>query len=279
MITVLDIKNISSVGFVGRMSSIWKRGCVRAEIKNSGGIKVMYLSCESNCGRVDWKAVERHAGESKGYILCSRSVVLPEKMGFRRFYSKSLYRLMSINGAISVLSLLKHDCRRISLCFCDECGEYSKYAALFLPLCGSMKILSRSNVYDSFCDYAMGEYGACVDICRSARMVSDCNIFVSPRCVNLEMYCGNGAVMFTGGVKSANSRIKTINDFLWELPKKYSSLKPKNLSEEYFSQALYSIGHCRENALVEPYAFILNGRRMDAAGLAEDIIGSVLVTA
>lgn len=272
MITVLNIENNNKSGALDFVSGVWKKGEVKAEIKSCAGVKVLYLSCEKRAGKLNWAKIAEYAGSAKGYILCDRSVALPEKSGFKRFYSKSLYRLMSINGAIAVLSLLKGKCRKITLCFCDEYGEYSKYAPLFLPLCGNMKILTESDVYQDFSDYAMGEYGACVDICRDVRELGNCNLFVSPRFTSLEQYRGGEGIMFTSSGKSTNPHIKTVSRYSWSLPPQYRSLKPTNLSNEYFSQALYSITHCSETARVAPHTFFIEEEKMTASGLAENII-------
>lgn len=272
MITVLNVENNNKSGVLELVSGIWKKGEVKAETKNSAGVRVKYLNCEKRGRKLNWDKIEEYAGTAKGYILCDNSVELPAKMGFKRFYSKSLYRLMSINGAIAVLSLLKGRCRKVTLCFCDKQGEYAKYAPLFVPLCGNMKVLTDSDVYQDFSDYAMGEYGACVEICTGVKELGNCNVFVSPRFVNLEQYTGAAAIMFTSTKNITSSRITTVDRYKWSLPKKYRCLKPTQMSNEYFSQALYSIAHCTDTALSAPHTFFSGTKKFKASDLAENII-------
>ena len=271
MITVLDIKKDNAGGIKRLLGGILKRGEIRTEVKSGGGIRVKYIECTLSSGKPDWKKIESCAGAAKGYILCKKSLPLPSKMGFNRFHSMSLSRIMALNGAISVLSMMKSKCRRISLCLCDEQGEYIKYAPLFLPLCRDMKIISESGAYNSFPGYAMGEYGACVQLFKSERDINGCDVFISPRFRKLEAYTGCDAVMFTAGGASRNPRIKTVNGYLWDLPQKYRALKPFNMSSEYFSQALFSIEKNTAVARVSPHAFYING----CACSAEEILSLI----
>lgn len=275
MLTVLNINGDKPLGVKNRIRGIIKKGEVAAEVKSSGGVKVMYLYSDRRSGKIDWEKLSEYSGAARGYILCPKSVSLPENLGFKRFYSRSLYRLMAINGALNVLSLLKTECRKITLCFCDEYGEYSKYAPLFLPLCGNMKILTKSDAYRDFADYAMGEYGACVDLCSNSGRLRGCNVFVAPRFVNLENAACFGGFMFTCGGECAHPHIKTINNYSWRLPPQYRSLKPYWSSSEYFSQALYSVEHCAQTAQVSPHTFFVNGRAMSAFALAANLISTV----
>lgn len=275
MLTVLNINSDKPMGVKNRIRGIMKKSEVTAEVKSSGGVKVMYLYSDRRSGKIDWEKLGEYSGTAKGYVLCPKSVLLPKELGFKRFYSKSLYRLMVINGAVAVLSLLKNECRKITLCFCDEYGEYSKYAPLFLPLCGNMKILTKSDAYRDFADYAMGEYGACVELCSSTGRLSGCNVFVAPRFANLENSVCFGGFMFTFGGECVHPHIKTINNYSWRLPPKYRPLKPLWSSSEYFSQALYSVERCVQTAHVSPHTFFVGGKAMSAFALAANIISTI----
>ena len=275
MITVLNITKDKRTGIFARAAGAVKKGSVTVRTKSCGGVTVQLINCERSHGRVDWAKIAGYAAGSRGYVLCERGLLLPKKLNLKRFYSRSLYRLMAINGAISVLSLLKSECRRISLCFCDLSGEYSRYAPLFLPLCGDMTILTKSERYRAFPEYAMGEYGACVRMCKDVRQLARCSVIVSPRFIPLENYRGGQCVAFTVGGISENPMIETIDGYGWGVPPKYRALKPRFLSSEYFSQALYSIEHCTDASRISPYAFYMNGQELTASGVASEILSTV----
>ncbi|MGN1112168.1 MAG: hypothetical protein ACI4RP_03090 [Acutalibacteraceae bacterium] len=274
MITVLDIAQDARTGIFARAASVLKCGEVSVQIREYSGVRVKYISCSRSQGRVDWAKIADFAGRARGYILCEKGLQLPKRLGFRRFYSRSLYRLMAINGAITALSLLRTDCRRLSLCFCDLSGEYSRYAPLFLPLCGEMTVLTKSRAYSGFADYALAEYGACVRISSNQSALSGCNVIVSPRLAQLENI-GGGCVMFTSGGISRNPEIKTVSDYSWGIPPEYRELKPYFLSAEYFSQALYSIAKCTDASKAAPYAFYSDGQRLSAGDVAAYILDAM----
>lgn len=278
MITVLDISLDKRQGFFVRAAGALRKADIRVQVKSCGRLKVMYITCHTGFGRVDWGKIADYAGGARGYVLCDKELLLPRRLGFRRFYSQSLSRLMAINGTITVLSLLKTQCRRLSLCFCDPGGEYARYAPLFLPLCGKMTVLTKSGAYSDFPDYAMGEYGACVRVCRDERELSDCRVIVAPRFSPLENYRGERCVMFTAGGESRNPLIKTVGGYSWGLPPKYRPLKPYFLSDEYFSQALYSVAHCADAAKASPYEFDMCGQRLTASDIAAVIASQAFPT-
>ncbi|MCQ4023344.1 MULTISPECIES: hypothetical protein [unclassified Ruminococcus] len=270
MITVLDVLQNRASG-VFALAGALKKGEVNINIKTVGTATVKYISCDRASGRIDWAKIAECAGPTRGYVLCRRGLPVPKKLGFKRFYSQSLFRLMAINGAITVLSLLKTECRKISLCFCDLSGEYSRYAPLFLPLCGTMTILTKSCRYNAFPDYAMGEYGACVSLCTNVRELPSVSVIVAPRFTPLEAYKGRSCTMFSCG-ESCNPRIKSVSAYSWGLPPKYRALKPNFLSSEYFSQALYSIEKCADAAKISPHSFYVGTQKLSAAAVASNIL-------
>lgn len=273
MITVLDIEQDARTGIFARAASALKCGEVSVQIRECSGVRVKYISCARSQGRVDWAKIADLAGRARGYILCEKNLQLPKRLGFRRFYSRSLYRLMAINGAITALSLLRTECRRLSLCFCDLSGEYSRYAPLFLPLCGEMTVLTKSRAYSGFADYAMAEYGACVRISANQSAAAGCRVIVAPRFSQLD--CIGDCVMFTSGGISRNPDIKTVSGYSWGMPPEYRELKPYFLSAEYFSQALYSIAKCTDASKAAPYEFYSNGQRLSAGDTASYILDAV----
>lgn len=266
MITVLNV--IKGKKY---LMSPWKKGEVEVDIINRCGISLMSITARSHGDKIDWKEISEYAGATKSYILCDKNLRLPQKQGVKRFHSKSLTRLMSIKGAISVLSLLKTRSRKINLCFCDVCGEYKRYAPLFLPLCAQMTVMTKSDAYSTFPDYAIGEYGACAQLCDDIADASRCNFIVSPRGKELERYRGAGAVVFTSVGYATSHRLKVVSNYSWELPPKYRLLKPIFLSDEYFSQALFSIEKRGDVARISPHTFFINGNPFTAGTLASEI--------
>lgn len=254
----------------GGLAERLKKGEISCEQLRQSRLKINYINIR---GRADWKRIAQLCGESRGWVLCSPEVLLPEKLGFKRFYSRSLERLMAINGALEVLSLLKGRQRKITLCFCDLDGSYSRYAPLFLPLCGRMKVLTRSGAYSSFPDYAMGEYGACVSLHTKSGSVGNCNVFVAPKYVSLQGFKGGGALMFTSGRAGQNGTIRAVNRYGWSLPPSLKKLKPLWMSAEYFSQALYSVEKCRELARLTPHTFYIGDKPASAAELSIYLAG------
>ncbi len=271
MITVLNVKKQNARGIKGLISGIRRKGEIKTEIKSGGEVRVKYVEYVCGSGKPDWRRIAGCVGQAKGYLLCKRELQLPYKLGFKRFHSLSLSRLMAINGALRALSVIKAERRRVNLCFCDMKGEYIKYAPLFLPMCAEMKIISKSESYEEFPEYAMGEYGACVELCRSAEQVKSCNIFVSPRFAELDGYRGCDALMFTAGGASKNQHIRTVNGYSWRLPAAYRKLKPEGMSSEYFSQALYSIAGVTEMAKTAPHAYRMGGAVYTTAELCGEI--------
>lgn len=249
----------------GGLAERLKKGEASHSLLRQGSIEINYIEVK---GRPDWRQIAKLCGESRGWALCSPEVLLPKKLGFKRFYSRSLERIMAINGALEVLSLLKGAQRKITLCFCDIDGSYSRYAPLFLPLCGRMRVLTRSGAYSSFPDYAMGEYGACVSLHKNAGTLGSCNVFVAPKYVSLQGFKGRGALMFTSGRAEQNGMIRQVNRYSWSLPPSLKKLKPLWMSAEYFSQALYSVEKCRELARLSPHTFYIGDKPASAAELS-----------
>lgn len=274
MITVLDIEQDARTGIFARAASALKCGEVSVQIRECSDVRVKYISCARSQGRIDWGKIAVLAGRARGYILCDKSLQFPRRLGFRRFYSRSLYRLMAINGAITALSLLRTECRRLSLCFCDLSGEYSRYAPLFLPLCGEMTVMTKSRAYSGFADYAMAEYGACVRISANQSAAATCSVIVMPRFSELECI-GSGCVMFTSGGISRYPGVKIVSEYSWGMPPGYRELKPCFLSAEYFSQALYSIAKCTDASKAAPYEFYSDRQRLSAGDVASYILDAV----
>ena len=190
-------------------------------------------------GKVYWSNVNTNLGKTANNLLAPKHIQVKEIGEIKRFKSERFYRILCINSALKVLSLLPKMHLPHEVCVIDYSGGSASLLESLPKYCRAVKIVtSREEKYASLKQSAMEEYG-CAIMCTDdiSRAFSSPVIIMPDGSEKAVAFSRKSFIFspFSDNIYSSN--VFTMNSV--NLAEKYLDLLPAGIEVSEFAAALY----------------------------------------
>lgn len=261
MITVLTVDDNMPKSNIGKMKNLFKRDCITTNVIAIKRLRILHLVYSKYKNDILWDKIEHLTGQEKKVILCNEALALPHNKGFYRYNSQLLMERMAVNAALAVIKELrnKHNVN-IKLGFYDKYGKYCKLLNKFFEYSNSITVVSSNKeIYKEAAENILEECGGCFLFRNRIRSLFDCDIVIAPDKIDAKLYLQNKTAVFTSVSPSVSINGFVFDNYIFELPSLYKTVKPYSISDLYFAQALFDRGKQKELGNIVPNICLWNG--------------------
>lgn len=244
MITAVNLEDRTKRG-AGVLLNIFKRNRIRVEHSYCDTAAVKSVTYERYRGQVSWAYIERFVKSQRKSLLCPDTLIFPEESGFERYESSLLSRRMCENAALYLLrSINKRTVRTVLM---DKNGEHSQMCESLIKYADPLYVVTEApDIYIAQAEYLLSEKGAALRVSRSRGCLRFADLIISPEAPDSDMLCPTDCVILSGEKPSVRQNAPVICKYCYDLPKKYSEIKPGYLDDMYFASALYDLAGAHE---------------------------------
>ncbi|MBQ6387560.1 MAG: hypothetical protein IJH96_02950 [Ruminococcus sp.] len=252
MITALSV-NIpeKSEGFK-RLTNRLRRDKVEVCVSRARGVSLRHITYTSYSGEVRLDRADNLIGAQRSQLLCSEKLVFPLRSGYRRFSSSSFSSRLCSNMALEVL-------RACPSAAALRCGMFDPHALAAdwllrsLACCINPIVVTDNNeIYSLARERALEELGASITLTKSRTELESCDFLLAPSGIREPLCLHPGVIVLTAGKPSAPIGGEIYYHYNFRMPNGFDTIKPAELSEEYFCSALYTLGAQYELGSIVP---------------------------
>ncbi len=225
---------------------------VEVEIKQARGVKLKQITYTSYSGKIKLDKTDSIIGAQRNKLLCSDKLSFPAESGYRRFYSTDFTKRLCTNMSLSVLQEFKYP-EKIRVGIYDPDGDSHDILLHILKICSDVTVVTNNgDSYRCELERAMDELGATAVITKNIDDLSDCEFIIAPCVIDEKLPIRNYTIVMT----LENPKVP-ISGFIYykyylKMPNGFDSLKPKELEEDYFCSALYTLAFQYELGSIVP---------------------------
>jgi hypothetical protein len=188
---------------------------------------------------MDWSQLNAIISTQRNHLLCSEDVILPAKLGFRRFDNREFKVRLASNMAIYILSQLNNENVKVGLYDVKgECGEVLPY---LVKHCGNPVVVSDNlTAFNYEVNSIYEEQGATVQLSSNRMHLMDCDLIIAPMAIEELLPISGNTIILSGFSPLVCLPGLVYYSYSFRMPNKFDEIKPEELSEEYFCGALYT---------------------------------------
>lgn len=245
MITALTIKHEQPNGLKERFRALFSPYEINLkQIKDDYlGLEMVHITYIQKSGKVRFNKIKKSVNADFHETLCSNSVNLPRKLGFKRFDNPMYVRRLCINAAESYIKSLNRSPNELRISLFDPSGRFSFAAERLIKYTNSLQVATSAiRFYQSENERFMQEYGATIFVHSNLYDVIPCDILIAPQTITMPISCSSTMTIFTGSRPKAPVSGIVHDNFSVKLPVCLEDIKPTELSDTYFLSALYILG-------------------------------------
>lgn len=240
MITVLTVVEDKASSFFKRIGKYLKGNEIKTLSKTKEGITVVHIKYYQRRNKIDWEKIKEQAGYERKSLLCSSSLRPPAYVGITRYKGNSLQRRLAENASLTVLNRMGKERQKIEVGLYDPKGRYGDLVEDLLQYTNKLTIVTDKDLfYKEVHSDIMDRYGASFLIQNHVNRLSSCQLIIAPDKIEKRLPVSSGAVVFTGEEPAVGLQGLVFDRYEFALAQKYKSIKPGELSDAYFAQALY----------------------------------------
>ncbi len=252
MLTALSVNVPEKAEGLRRLANRLRRDRVEVQVSRARGVSLRHITYTSYSGEVRLDRADRLIGAQRSQLLCSDKLVFPVRSGYRRFSSRSFSARLCANMALEAL----RGCPSAARLCCgiyDPRGVASDYLLRSLSYCVNPIVIEGDNdVYSLTRERALTELGATVTVTKNRAELERCDFVLAPTGIDVPIQLKPEAVVLTAGEPSTPLNGEVYYQYSFRMPNGFDALKPKELSEEYFCSALYTLGAQYELGSIVP---------------------------
>ena len=250
-------------GFLNR----FRRDVIDVEIVSARGVALRRVTYTSFSGEVRLERLREAFDFDCGSIICSDRIIFPHHSGFERFNSDAFSARLCTNLALKALSK-KEGPQDVRLGIYDPEGAASDFVLAALRYCREPVVVSDNTLaYSIAANRALEELGASVRVERDPGALSECGLIIAPVRLTKPLRAFENAVVLCVGAPDISGNI--YGKYSFRTPNGFDKLKPRELSEEYFCSALYSLASQHELGSIVPLSVSNSRGSQTASSIAE----------
>lgn len=252
MLTALSVNIPERADGLKRLRDRLRRDRVEVQVSRARGVSLRHITYTSYSGEVRLDRADRLIGASRSQLLCSEKLVFPLHSGYRRFSSRSFSSRLCANMALEILRLCP-SAANLRCGIYDPKGIASGYLLQSLSYCVNPVVIEGDNeIYSLARERALTELGATVTVTKNLSELERCDFVLAPAGIDAELKLKPEAIILTSGEPSTQISGEVYYKYRFRMPNGFDALKPKELSEEYFCSALYTLGAQYELGSIVP---------------------------
>ena len=242
MITALSVRIPESGEGIKKFANKLRRDKVEIKINRARGVALKHITYTSFSGEVRLDRADRIIGEQRSQLLCSDKLIFPHRSGYRRFESQSFSSRLCANMALAVLKEFGQSAD-LRLGIYDPRAVAADFMLKSLEYCSNPIAVSYNHEpYTLARERALDELGASVTVTKNISELDKCDFIVAPANISERLPAKANTVILTVGDPSVPIGGECYGSYCFRMPNGFDTIKPHELSEEYFCSALYTLG-------------------------------------
>lgn len=239
MLTALTIENLQGDKWYKRLYNVLRGNSLRVEINSARGVALRHIIYINRTGRVDWLRLNSVVGSQRNHLLCGEDIALPGDLGFRRFDNRDFKIKLAGNLGIYVLSRLED--KDIAVGLYDPCGEQGELLGdIVRYTSNAVAVSDNTEAYSLLGEKICCDTGATVQATDNRSRLGDCRLVIAPEQIRETLPLRSDAVVLSSQPPTVCTPGLVYYDYRFRMPNKFDTIKPRELSEEYFAGALYT---------------------------------------
>ncbi|MBQ5398798.1 MAG: hypothetical protein IIU14_05090 [Ruminococcus sp.] len=276
MLTALTINEIKSDKWYINLLERLRGNSVKTEIKSARGVVLRHITVDKRCERLDWELLDSIIGAQRNHLICSDSIILPKELGFKRFDDSRFRSLLSLNLTLKVISKLKNKLD-LSFALFDPEGDFPYFVPEASRYCSDIvAVTDNPEKYEQAVQTAADDNGASIQLTQSRDRLMDRTLITSPAQIREPLPLPGDSVTLTGKAPTVCLAGLVYFDYHFRMPNMFDRLKPSELSEVYFSAALFTKARQHELGSIVPTTCFNFSSSQTPRSLCEFIAGKGL---
>ena len=271
MITALSVKIPARQKGLRGWAERLRRDRVEVETKQARGVTLRHVTYTSYSGELRLEKTMDAIGCQRSRVLCSERLIFPRASGFRRFSSTAFSARLCTNFALRVLSLCENT-EGVRAAIYDPAAYCADFLLPLLEHCADVKVVTSCfEPYDCAARRALEELGASAMITKNRAELKNRDLIIAPQPVAEKLETDPGALLLTSAKPREPLDARALYRYRFRMPNGFDAIKPRELSEEYFCSALYTLGAQHELGSLVPLSAYGEGVSCDAQSLAKSL--------
>ena len=251
MLTALTIKEEKATKWYKKIINKIKGNTVEMTLKSARGVSLRHITYTNRTGKLDWGRLNMVIGNHRNHLLCSKNIILPSEIGFRRFDNVEFKNRIATNMGIYILSQL--DMKDTKVGFYDPKGENTDALPHLIKYTGDLIVVTDDmTAFDYEVRNVYEETGAVVRLTDNRDYLRDCHLIIAPTKIDSVLPLAGDAIVLSGKAPSVCLPGNVYYNDNLRMPNSFDEIKPEELSEEYFCGALYTKAHQYELGSIVP---------------------------
>ncbi len=252
MITALTIETPEKGRGIRRLINSLRRDGVNVELKRARGVCIKHITYISRRGKVDIGKIDRFIGAQRNHLLCEEDISFPKNSGYKRFYSPAFTARLCTNMALYTISKCKNP-ENLKIGIYDPDGsQHGLLTCVLRDCCDVFVVTDNPNDYLCELDEAMEKLGATAVVTKQRDELSCCDFVIAPAVISEKLPLREDAVVLTNEPPKESIKGLVYSKYYFKMPNGFDKIKPKELGEDYFCSALYTLGSQYELGSIIP---------------------------
>lgn len=260
MMNVLIVKNEIKPSFFNIIKSLFSKNEIVLKTAYFSNIKINYIIVNQKKMSIPWTKVKSFMNDDTRNIICEKSLVLPDELGFSRSDDKPFNEVLCINSAKYVIQNLNSIPEKLKIALYDPFCEYYHILEDIIMFSRHIKIITNNvNDYLKNISSLTDTYGVSIPISNKLSWISPCNILIAPK-INSKFYVSSNTLTFTTGNQASGLNGIIFNNYKLNVSSDISNLIPKEIPVESFIAALYNTKKFSKLNLIIPDCCLSNSK-------------------
>jgi hypothetical protein len=252
MITALNVTVKKGKTKINKIINKLRRDKVSVRVLSSRGVKLKYIDYISFNGKVNLDRIDDFVGAQRNHLLCSENIKFSPETGYKRFFSPEFSERLCTNMALYAVQSCKNP-ENLKIGIYDTAAVASDILPLLLRYCPDVTVVTQNEAaYLEQTELAMEEFGATAMVTKNTDSLEKCHLIIAPECICENLPVGSDAVVLTNYCPSVPLSGLVYYKYYFKMPNGFDSIKLKELDEEYFCSALYTLGGQHELGSIIP---------------------------
>ncbi|MBQ4128289.1 MAG: hypothetical protein IJD68_00795 [Ruminococcus sp.] len=239
MLTALHIENRKYNNALSRILGYIVGNSLKTEIKsiNKHQIKFIKYTCKNN--KINWQKIDKVVLAQRNRLLCSETLELPKKYGYKRFEDDEYKHRLCTNMAVSLLCSIKNADFKVGLV--DKEAIHTQLVKYLLKYIDNLTVVTdKVDDYLLVAETELLETGVPIRLTKSEKAVHDCDFIIAPDGMNFSIGLKESALVLSCKKPSADLECTVVYDYTVDLGEAIEGLCPHWLDKTYFASALYT---------------------------------------
>lgn len=162
MFTILNIQEKTCKNIFEKIKFLFQKNVfIKSKLDSIQSVYVHNINFIKISDKIDWNKISKMIGRESKFILCSKDLIIPADLNFKRFEPESYYEELCILFALEVLKKLDIRTSDFNIALYDPLGEYSSVLDELIKYASGIHVITDNEYhYEKEASRIMEEYGA-----------------------------------------------------------------------------------------------------------------------